>query len=113
MAEHESGLEAEDFISEVREKFKRAAEWEEDNRLCAIDDIKFARRAEQWPPEVAQAREGPGKRQVFGPRGPAQAQGPQLGEGGQAAGVGVCADDPRHHAGVAAPARARGADADP
>ncbi len=57
MAELESGLEAEDFISEAREKFKRAAEWEEDNRNNAIDDIRFARLAEQWPTEVAKARE--------------------------------------------------------
>lgn len=57
MAELESGLEAEDFIKAARDKFKRAAEWEEDNRQNAIDDIKFARLAEQWPTEVAKARE--------------------------------------------------------
>ena len=57
MAELESGLEAEDFIADAREKFKRAAEWEEDNRACAIDDIKFARLGEQWDETVAKARQ--------------------------------------------------------
>lgn len=53
----ESGLEAEDFVSKVREKFERAAEWEDDNRTRAIEDIKFARLAEQWPDGLKELRD--------------------------------------------------------
>lgn len=45
------------FLAEVREKFERAAEREDDNRECAIDDIKFARLGEQWPEDIQKLRD--------------------------------------------------------
>lgn len=46
---YKPAAEGEDFLHEVREKFDRAAEWENDNRLRALDDVKFARLNEHWP----------------------------------------------------------------
>lgn len=50
-----------DFLHEVREKFDRAAEWENDNRLRALDDVKFARLNEHWPWRVKKQREDDGR----------------------------------------------------
>ena len=47
--EKEAAAEGEDFLHEVREKFDRAAEWENDNRLRALDDVKFERAAGRRP----------------------------------------------------------------
>lgn len=46
-----------DLLAEIREKFERAAERENDNRERALNDIKFARLGEQWPEAVKKLRE--------------------------------------------------------
>lgn len=51
----------EDLLKEAREAFERAAEVEADNRLEALDDIRFARMADQWPLKVKQQRELEGR----------------------------------------------------
>lgn len=50
-------MDDDDFLTEVREKFARAAEREKDNRETALDDIKFALLGEQWPETVKKARD--------------------------------------------------------
>jgi hypothetical protein len=39
----------EDILSDARDAFELAAERESKNRIEALDDIRFARLAEQWP----------------------------------------------------------------
>lgn len=49
-----------DFLAEVREKFERATESEEDNRKRARENIKFSRMREQWDDRVKKDREARG-----------------------------------------------------
>jgi len=49
-----------DFLAEVREKFERATESEEDNRKRARENIKFSRMREQWDDRVKKDREACG-----------------------------------------------------
>jgi len=46
-----------DFLSDVRDKFERAAEAENDNRVNGLDDIEFARLGKQWDEGVRKLRE--------------------------------------------------------
>ena len=57
VVDRDSAAEGEDFIVEVREKFERAAEKEQDNRTRAEGDIRFARLGEQWPDKLKKQRE--------------------------------------------------------
>lgn len=57
----EDAKEGEDFLHEIREKFERATERENSNRVRAMDDIKFARLGEQWPEKVKRQRERDGR----------------------------------------------------
>lgn len=50
-----------DFLKNVRELFERAAEREDDNRKRGLDDLRFARKGEQWPAAVKQQRELDGR----------------------------------------------------
>lgn len=50
-----------DFLAEVRTKFEKAVEAENDNRERALDDVKFARLGQQWPDTVQKAREDEGR----------------------------------------------------
>lgn len=50
-----------DFLSEVREKFERAAEREDENRKRGLADLEFARMGKQWPEEVRRQRELDGR----------------------------------------------------
>lgn len=50
-----------DFLTDVREKFERAAEYENDNRLRGLDDLRFARMSDQWPATVRRQRELDGR----------------------------------------------------
>lgn len=52
---------AEDFLKEVREKFDRAAEREDENRKRGLEDLRFARLHDQWPAAVKQERERDGR----------------------------------------------------
>lgn len=46
-----------DVLKDALEAFKECAEAEKDNRDCALEDIRFARLAEQWPEDVKKARD--------------------------------------------------------
>lgn len=46
----------ETIIREALEAYEQAQEAENDNRECALEDLRFARLDEQWPEEVANAR---------------------------------------------------------
>jgi len=50
-----------DFMEDVRELFERAAEYENENRLRGLDDIRFARMSSQWPENVRRQRELDGR----------------------------------------------------
>lgn len=50
-----------DILDEAKEAFELAAETESDNRSEALDDLRFARLAEQWPEMVRQQRESEGR----------------------------------------------------
>ena len=47
----------EDLLSEAKEAFTLAADTESDNRVEALDDLRFSRLGEQWPEEVKRSRE--------------------------------------------------------
>src|SRR5437868_3002048 len=49
------------IINEAKELFELAAEREADNRREALDDLRFARLAEQWPEKVKRERERSGR----------------------------------------------------
>lgn len=51
----------EDIIKEAREQFKQAEDAEHDNRIAALDDLKFARLGEQWPEDIRRQRELEGR----------------------------------------------------
>lgn len=48
---------ADDLLKDAREQFKRCEEAEHDNRIAALDDLKFARLGEQWPEAIKRQRE--------------------------------------------------------
>jgi len=51
----------EEMLKEAREAFELAVEHEHENRAEALDDIRFARLAEQWPDNVRRSREKEGR----------------------------------------------------
>lgn len=46
-----------DILKDAREQFKEADEAWNDNRIAYLEDLKFARLAEQWPAEVKDKRD--------------------------------------------------------
>lgn len=52
---------ADDILKEALEAFKASSEAEADNRAAALDDLRFARLAEQWPEDVKAQRETEGR----------------------------------------------------
>lgn len=52
---------ADDILKEAREAFELIAERESENRKEALDDLRFARLAEQWPEKVRRQREREGR----------------------------------------------------
>jgi hypothetical protein len=46
----------EKLLAEAREGYELAVEAEDDNRRDALDDVKFARLAEQWPDQIVSTR---------------------------------------------------------
>lgn len=52
---------AEDFLKDVREKFERASERENDNRVRGLADLKFARMGQQWEEKLKADRETDGR----------------------------------------------------
>ena len=50
-----------DLLAEARECFRLCEEREAENRLAALDDLRFARLGEQWPAEVRRKREEEGR----------------------------------------------------
>jgi hypothetical protein len=60
-----------DLLKEGRDAFERCADAEHDNRLTALDDIKFGRLNEQWPENVRKQREAEGRPCLTIPKLPA------------------------------------------
>jgi hypothetical protein len=54
-------LSDDEIIKDAREAFERAAEAEAENRREALDDLKFARLGEQWPPHIRRERDLDGR----------------------------------------------------
>src|SRR5882672_944196 len=50
-----------DILKDAKESFEQCAEREQQNRADALDDIRFARLAEQWPDAVRRSREREGR----------------------------------------------------
>jgi len=50
-----------DFLADVKGKFRVAADCEQENRLDALDDIRFALLDDQWPDEIRKQRELDGR----------------------------------------------------
>lgn len=50
-----------DVLDEAKEAFGQAEDAERQNRLDALDDIKFARMGEHWPEEIRKQREADGR----------------------------------------------------
>ena len=50
-----------DDLADAREAFRRISEAERDNRTAWVDDVRFARAGEQWPPHVKRQRELDGR----------------------------------------------------
>lgn len=50
-----------EIIAEAREAFERAADAEAENRREALDDLRFARLGEQWPPQIKRERDLDGR----------------------------------------------------
>jgi hypothetical protein len=46
-----------DLLRQGREAFEKCADAEKENRLTALDDIRFSRLGEQWPDDVRKQRE--------------------------------------------------------
>lgn len=51
----------EDILKDAKEAFELCVEHEQENRADALDDIRFARLAEQWPDNVRRTREKDGR----------------------------------------------------
>src|SRR6266550_6887402 len=52
---------ADDILKDAKDAFELIAEREADNRREALDDLRFARLAEQWPEKVRRQRELDGR----------------------------------------------------
>ncbi|TDR34343.1 portal protein [Aquamicrobium defluvii] len=52
---------ADDILKEAKDAFTEAADAADHNRATAIDDIRFARLNEQWPPNILSQRERDGR----------------------------------------------------
>lgn len=65
MSEYGDG---EDFLTEVREKFKRASDAISDNHDNWRDDVRFAKLNQQWPQEIKRQREDEGRPCLVIPR---------------------------------------------
>lgn len=50
-----------DLLADAKEAFRIVSDWENENRNEAMDDLRFARLADQWPPEVRKQREDEGR----------------------------------------------------
>jgi len=50
-----------DILAEAREAFEQASDAEADNRKEALDDLRFARLGEQWPPQILAQRQSEGR----------------------------------------------------
>lgn len=50
-----------DILAAARKQFELCAEAEDENRQSALDDIKFARKGEQWPENIIKQREREGR----------------------------------------------------
>jgi hypothetical protein len=46
-----------DILKEAQEAFKQAEDAEHDNRIAALEDLRFARLGEQWPEAIKRQRE--------------------------------------------------------
>lgn len=64
----DESTEDEDFLTEVREKYKRASEAASDNHDAWRDDVRFAKLLEQWPEEIKRDREIDGRPCLVIPR---------------------------------------------
>jgi len=51
----------EDLLSDAKEAFELVQAHESENRIEALDDLRFARLGEQWPPKIAKQRELEGR----------------------------------------------------
>lgn len=58
----------EDFLADVREKYKRATDVASDNHDAWRDDVRFAKLLEQWPEDVKRQREMDGRPCLVVPR---------------------------------------------
>jgi len=47
----------EDILTEAKEAFQRVSDFENENRMTALDDIRFSRLEEQWPAQIVKQRE--------------------------------------------------------
>lgn len=52
----EKPRDSEDLLAKGRKAFKRCQEAEQENRDCALDDIKFSRLEDQWPDLIVRQR---------------------------------------------------------
>jgi hypothetical protein len=52
---------SDDVLEEAKEAFRLCEEREADNRREALEDLRFARLAEQWPPEIRKKRQDEGR----------------------------------------------------
>lgn len=50
-----------DLLADARAQFQECEDAESDNRIAALDDLRFARLAEQWPEVVKKQREAEGR----------------------------------------------------
>lgn len=46
-----------DLLSAGKKQFERCSSYEDENRLVALEDIKFSRLSQQWPDEIVKQRE--------------------------------------------------------
>lgn len=47
---------ADDLLTEGRKEFQRCSDYENENRIVSLDDIKFSRLNEQWPEDIYKQR---------------------------------------------------------
>jgi hypothetical protein len=57
MADSEDKNDPDDILAAGKKAFEFCAEAESDNRVVALDDIRFARLGEQWPSDIVKQRE--------------------------------------------------------
>jgi hypothetical protein len=61
MAKRKSEASEDDILKEAKEAFAQCEDAEADNRREALDDIRFARLAEQWPADILVQRQREGR----------------------------------------------------